>query len=49
MSGESLGPGTNLVTWDGRDEDHQDVNAGVYFVTVEALGETNTQTLGVVR
>jgi ligand-binding sensor domain-containing protein len=49
ISGESLGPGTNLVTWDGRDEDHKDVDAGLYFVTVEALGETKTQTLGVVR
>jgi hypothetical protein len=48
-SGESLGAGTNLVSWDGRDEDHRDVDAGLYFVTVEALGETRTQTLGVVR
>jgi hypothetical protein len=49
MSGEALGPGTNLVSWDGRDEDHHDVEAGLYLVTVEALGETHTQTLGVVR
>ncbi len=49
MSGETLGPGTNLVSWDGRDEDHHDVEAGLFFVTVEALGETRTQTLGVVR
>ena len=49
MSGETLGPGTNLVSWDGRDEDHHDVEAGLYLVTVEALGETRTQTLGVVR
>lgn len=49
MSGETLGPGTNLVSWDGRDQDRHDVDAGLYFVTVEALGETRTQTLGVVR
>ncbi len=49
MDGQSLGPGTNLVSWDGRDEDRKDVDAGLYFVTVEALGETKTQTLGVVR
>jgi hypothetical protein len=49
MAGETLGPGTNLVTWDGRDEDRRDVEAGLYLVTVEALGERRTQTLGVVR
>ncbi|MFI5370310.1 MAG: FlgD immunoglobulin-like domain containing protein, partial [Candidatus Eisenbacteria bacterium] len=49
MSGETLGPGTNLVSWDGRDEDHHEVDSGLYLVTVEALGETRTQTLGVVR
>ena len=49
MSGETLGPGSNLVSWDGRDEDHHDVEAGLYLVTVEAPGETRTQTLGVVR
>jgi ligand-binding sensor domain-containing protein len=49
MSGQALGPGANLVSWDGRDEDHHDVVAGLYLVTVEALGETRTQTLGVVR
>ncbi|MEO5617131.1 MAG: two-component regulator propeller domain-containing protein [Candidatus Eisenbacteria bacterium] len=49
MSGATLAQGTNLVSWDGRDEDRQDVEAGLYLVTVEALGETRTQTLGVVR
>ena len=48
-SGLALGPGTNLVSWDGRDEDHHDVDSGLYLVTVEALGETKTQTLAVVR
>jgi ligand-binding sensor domain-containing protein len=49
MSGETLGPGTNQVSWDGRDEDRRDVDSGLYFVTIEALGERKTQTLGVVR
>ena len=49
ISGEALGPGTNLVSWDGRDEDHHEVEAGLYLVTVEALGVARTQTLGVVR
>ena len=48
-SGRSLGAGTNLVSWDGRDEDRHDVESGLYLVTVEALGETHTQTLAVVR
>ena len=49
MSGETLGPGTNLVSWDGRDEDRDDVESGLYLVTVEALGEKRTKTLAVVR
>lgn len=48
-SGRSLGPGTNLVSWDGKDEDRHDVDSGLYLVSVEALGETHTQTLAVVR
>lgn len=48
-SGQSLGPGTNLVSWDGRDEQRRDVESGLYLVTVEALGQTHTQTLVVVR
>ena len=49
MSGETLGAGATLVSWDGKDEDHRDVDGGLYLVTIEALGETHTQTLGVVR
>jgi ligand-binding sensor domain-containing protein len=49
MSGQELGPGTNLVSWNGQDEDHHAVEPGLYLVTVEALGETSTQALGVVR
>jgi hypothetical protein len=49
MSGQTLGPGTNLVNWDGRDSDLREVDGGLYLVTVEALGETHTQTLAVLR
>jgi hypothetical protein len=49
MSGQELGAGTNLVSWNGQDENHHAVEQGLYLVTVEALGETSTQTLGVVR
>jgi hypothetical protein len=48
-SGQSLGPGTNLVSWDGRDEERRDVDSGLYLVTVEALGQTHTQALSVIR
>jgi hypothetical protein len=49
MDGQPLAPGTNLVNWDGRDTDARDVPPGMYFVTVEALGERNSQAVGVVR
>ena len=48
-SGLALGPGANLVRWDGRDRDGAPVRAGMYVVTVEALGETKTEALAVVR
>jgi hypothetical protein len=47
--GESMGEGANLVRWDGRDRDGTPVGSGVYLVTVEALGETRTQTLAVAK
>ena len=46
---QTLGPGNNVVSWDGKDEDRHEVDSGMYFVTVEALGEKRTQTLAVVR
>ena len=49
MSGTTLGAGTNLVHWDGRDEDRRDVEEGLYLVTVEALGERQVRPLAVVR
>ncbi|MGH7740714.1 MAG: two-component regulator propeller domain-containing protein [Candidatus Eiseniibacteriota bacterium] len=41
--------GSNLVRWDGRGDDGHVADPGLYLVTVEALGETHTQTLGVVH
>ncbi|HEY3215135.1 MAG TPA: two-component regulator propeller domain-containing protein [Candidatus Eisenbacteria bacterium] len=48
-SGDPMGPGANLVRWDGRDREGSVVTDGLYLVTVEALGQTRTQTLAVVR
>ena len=47
--GQTLGPGANVVSWDGKDDDRRDVDSGLYFVTVEAPGEKRTQALAVVR
>ena len=41
--------GSNLVRWDGHGDDGHVEPPGLYLVTVEALGETHTQTLGVVH
>jgi hypothetical protein len=49
LSAATLSAGSNLVRWDGRDEDGTIVRDGVYFVTVEALGQTMKETLAVVR
>ena len=48
-SGERMNAGANVVRWDGRDSDGSGVPDGLYLVTVEALGETQTSTLAVVR
>jgi hypothetical protein len=48
-SGQQLAAGTNVVTWDGRDEDRHDVDSGMYFVTVEASGRKRTEAVAVVR
>ncbi len=48
-SGSSFGPGANLVRWDGRDRAGSVVTDGLYLVTVEALGQTQTKSLAVVR
>ena len=44
-----LGAGANVVRWDGRNGGGEMVPAGLYLVTVEALGTKQTKTLSVVR
>jgi hypothetical protein len=46
---ESLGPGVNLVRWDGRDEGGNVVPDGLYIVALRADGELHQKTLSVVR
>jgi hypothetical protein len=48
-SGQHMNAGANLVRWDGRDFQANLVQAGVYLVVVEALGQKETNTLAVVR
>jgi ligand-binding sensor domain-containing protein len=44
-----LQAGRNLVRWDGRDEQANWAEDGLYLVTVRALGQTRTQALVVAR
>jgi ligand-binding sensor domain-containing protein len=48
-SGQQMNAGANLVRWDGRDSEANQVEDGLYLVVVEALGEKQTRTLAVVR
>ena len=45
----TLGPGRNVVLWNGRDREDRAVSSGLYFVTVEAEGHQLTETLAVTR
>jgi flagellar hook assembly protein FlgD len=44
-----LGSGENLLYWDGRDGEGRIVEDGLYVVSVEAMGETRTEAIAVVR
>ena len=48
-AGQTFGPGSNLVYWDGMDRQGKPATEGVYIVTVEALDEKQTKTLAVVK
>jgi len=48
-AGLQLGAGANLIHWDGVDRNGGYVTDGMYLVTVEALGQTETETLAVVK
>jgi hypothetical protein len=49
VEGFSANAGSNLVRWNGQDRDGRVVEAGLYYVTVEALGEVKTHAVAVVR
>ena len=49
VAGQELGAGANLIAWDGTDRNGGYVADGMYFVTVEALGQTQTKGLAVVK
>ena len=48
-SGQHMNAGANLVRWDGRDSDSNQVEDGLYLVVVEALGQTKIKTLAVIK
>ena len=47
--GMPMGPGANLVRWDGTDRDGRPAVSGLYLVTLEAFGLKRTSTLVVIR
>jgi len=49
LSDGTLGPGANIVRWDGRDADGVTAAEGLNVVTVEASGQKHEKTVGVVR
>jgi flagellar hook assembly protein FlgD len=46
--GLMLPAGSNVLRWDGRNRDGQMVQEGIYVISIEALGDTQTKTLAVV-
>jgi hypothetical protein len=49
VEGKHMNAGANVVRWDGRDSGGDEAPDGLYLVTVEAMGQTQVKTLGVVR
>ena len=49
VSGQQMNAGANLVRWDGRDSNSNQVEDGLYLVVVEALGDKKVETLSIVR
>jgi hypothetical protein len=45
----ALGPGRNVVYWDGRDGGGDALPSGVYVVALEADGNTETRSVAVVN
>jgi len=46
---EDLAPGSNVTTWDGRDQDGRSVFAGTYVVLVETGDRTASKIVAVVN
>jgi hypothetical protein len=49
LANQIFAAGLHTIGWDGRDETGQAAGPGIYFVRVEALGESITRKLVVVR
>lgn len=45
----TLGPGRNVVDWDGRDGNGKVVPSGIYLVTIKAEGDTDVKSVAVVN
>jgi len=49
VNGEMVGPGEHEVIWDGLDSAGRAVASGVYLYRIEALGESETKRMTLVR
>ncbi len=46
---QTLGPGNNIIVWDGKDSDGSVVPSGLYIVTLESSGSMLKTTVGVLN
>ena len=49
IASEDLAPGSNVTTWDGRDQDGRSVFAGAYVVLVESGDQSAKKIVAVVN
>ena len=49
VDGRQMNSGRNVVTWDGKDGDGDQVRSGLYIVSIEAGGEREHKTVAVVN
>ena len=47
--GRTMGPGRQVITWDGRDADNRIVRSGLYIVVIDADGVKGHKTVAVVN
>jgi hypothetical protein len=45
----SLGAGIHRVSWDGRDQNGESLSSGVYFMRLQAAGQTQVRKLALTR